>query len=295
MKYIDLHVHSKYSDGKLDIKEILDKAVENNVGVLSLTEHYNISSYRLAKSIINSNERYSKIELIPGIEIGASMLDAGFSKNHICHILAYFVSNKIYPLLAEYEEDRKKTNERIINLLKDQGIDITYGAVKRFAKGKSFGRYDIARYMSKQGLAYTPEDAYAKYLDYGQMAHIERRKMTPPELITKIIRCGGVPVIAHPKSLKLNYTNFTEFIKPLIDIGLAGLEIYYPRMKKEELETYEEICTEYNLIGTAGSDYHKNRDEVEIGLGINNNLCVSDYSIIKRLKEKKHEIDYGKK
>ncbi len=295
MKYIDLHVHSKYSDGKLEVKEILDKAVENNVGVLSLTEHYNISSYRLAKSIINSDEKYKGIELIPGIEIGTSLKDVGLSKNHICHILAYFVSNKIYSILAEYEEDRKKTNERIINALKKQGIDITYGKVKRFAKGKSFGRYDIAKYMAKNGLAYTPEDAYAKYLDYGQMAYIERRKMSPSEHITKIVKCGGVPVIAHPKSLKLNYTDFIKFIKPLIKVGLAGIEIHNPRMKKEELEIYNEICEKYNLIGTAGSDYHKNRDGVEIGLGIDRNLCVSDYSIITRLKEKKHEIDYGKK
>ena len=295
MKYIDLHVHSKYSDGKLEVKQILDKAVENNVGVLSLTEHYNISSYRLARSIIKSDEKYEEIELIPGIEIGTNLSDVGLSKNHICHILAYFVSNKIYPILAEYEEDRKKTNERIINALKKQGLDITYGSVKRFVKGKSFGRYDIAKYMAKNGLAYTPEDAYAKYLDYGQMAYIERRKMSPSELITKIVKCGGVPVIAHPKSLKLNYFGFIDFIKPLIDVGLAGIEIYYPRMKKEEFEVYNEICDKYNLIGTAGSDYHKNRDGVEIGLGIDGNLCVSDYSIITRLKEKKHEIDYGKK
>ena len=95
MKYIDLHVHSKYSDGKLDVKEILDIAVENNDGVLSLTEPHNISSYRLAKSIINSDEKYKDIELIPGIEIGTNLSDIGLSKSHICDILAYFVSNKI--------------------------------------------------------------------------------------------------------------------------------------------------------------------------------------------------------
>lgn len=292
MGYIDLHVHSRYSDGKLEVKEALDMAVLNNVSVLAFTEHYNISSLRVARRIVKTDSKYSNIEIIPGIEIGTNLSSIGLSKHHICHILAYFVSNKIYPILNEYEEDRMGTNTRIINALNKQGISISITKIRQFSNEKSFGRYTIARYLAYKGYAYTPEDAYAKYLDYGQMAHIERRKMSPEELITKIIACGGVPVIAHPRSLKLNYDGLIEFIEPLMKCGLAGIEIYYPRMKKEELEMYKEVCDKYGLIGTVGSDFHRiGGDAIRIGLGIENNLCIEDYSIITKLKQVKHDID----
>lgn len=291
MGYIDLHVHSKYSDGKMDIEGLLEKANENNVTTISFTEHYNLSSLRVAKRMAHENLKFNQIEIIPGIEIGANMQDMGYSKNHVCHILAYFVSTKIYEILSKYEEDRKKTNERIIERLTKEGINITYGKVMKVAKAKSFGRYDIAKYLSKNGYAYTPEDAFAKFLDYGQMAHIERKKMSPIQLVEEIVKCGGVPIIAHPRSLKLNYENFESFVSKLVDVGLSGIEVYNPRNKPEEREFYLSMCENFNLIPTVGSDFHKIGGDVEIGLGINNNLCIDDYSIITKLKDKKHEID----
>lgn len=291
MGYIDLHVHSKYSDGKMDIEELLEKARKNNVTVISFTEHYNLSSLRVAKRLVHENLKFNQVEIIPGIEIGANMQDMGYSKNHVCHILAYFVSTKIYEILSKYEEDRKKTNEKIIQRLQKEKIDITYGKVIKMAKNKSFGRYDIAKYLTKNRYAYTPEDAFAKFLDYGQMAHIERKKMSPEKLIEEIIKCGGVPVIAHPRSLKLNHDNFDSFVSKLVEVGLSGIEVYNPRNRLEEREFYLSMCEKFNLIPTVGSDFHKIGGEVEIGLGINNNLCIDDYSIILKLKEKKHEID----
>ena len=57
--------------------------------------------------------------------------------------------------------------------------------------------------------------------------------------------------------------------------------------KREELL---ELCEIYHLIPTVGSDFHNFNSDIKIGLGINENLKISDYSIITRLKEKKHEI-----
>lgn len=295
MGYIDLHVHSKYSDGKHDVEEILEMAHLNNVSVISLTEHYNLSSLRVAHRLVNSNKKYNNIEIVPGMEIGSSLSCYGISKTHICHFLAYYVSTKIYSVLNEYEEERRGINEKIITILKNNGMNISYRKMQIFTKKKSFGRYDIARYIVKLGYAYTPEDAYAKYLDYGRIAHVERNKMPPEELIENIIKCGGVPVIAHPRSLKFNYKNLRAFLEPLVECGLSGLEIYYPRMKKDEFDMYKELCDEFNLIGTAGSDFHERDKDVSIGLGIDNNLCIDDYSIITRLKERKHYIDFNLK
>lgn len=289
-QYIDLHIHSNFSDGKESVENIVKSAIENNVRTISLTEHYNLSSLELARNIAKDS-----LEIIPGIEIGSSLLEYGLSKKHVCHFTAYFVNRKIYKILDEYEITRKKNVTNIISKLNRMGINITSGQVAREVKKESIGRYDIAYTLFKKGYAVSPVHAYSKYLDVGKKAYVEREKMGPKKLIDTIIKCGGVPVLAHPKSLKLNNNDLDIFISMFKEAGLCGIEIYNPHNSNEKREELLELCDKYNLIPTVGSDFHNFNSDIKIGLGINENLKISDYSIITRLKEKKHENEekYG--
>lgn len=284
-QYIDLHIHSNFSDGKESAENIVKSAIENNVRTISLTEHYNLSSLELARNIAKDS-----LEIIPGIEIGSSLLEYGLSKKHVCHFTAYFVNRKIYKILDEYEITRKKNVTNIISKLNRMGINITSGQVVREVKKESIGRYDIAYTLFKKGYAVSPVHAYSKYLDVGKKAYVEREKMGPKKLIDTIIKCGGVPVLAHPKSLKLNNNDLDIFISMFKEAGLCGIEVYNPHNSNEKREELLELCDKYNLIPTVGSDFHNFNSDIKIGLGINENLKISDYSIITRLKEKKHEI-----
>lgn len=286
MGYIDLHIHSNYSDGKESVESIVNKAILNNTSVISFTEHYNISSLKVARHYASG-----KIEIIPGIEIGASLEKYGVSKRHVCHFTAYFVNRKIYEILDKYEIYRKKTFDKIIQKLNTNGIYITSGQVYRCVKKESLGRYDIAYTLYKKGYAVSPANAYAKYLDKGMMAYVERKKMDPVELIETIRKCGGVPVLAHPNSLKFNISDTEDFIKMLSAKGLCGIEVYNPRNTDQKREQYLDLCKKYHLITTVGSDFHSVKDGVEIGLGINGNLKISDYTIINKIKMMKHDID----
>jgi predicted metal-dependent phosphoesterase TrpH len=285
-RYIDLHIHSNFSDGKESVESIINTAIKNNTRVISLTEHYNISSYKKARDIAKG-----RIEIIPGIEIGSSLSSYGVSKKHVCHFTAYFVNRKIYPILDNYEVNRKKNIHKIIRKLNEEGISITSGQVYRETKHESIGRYDIAYTLFKKGYAVSPAHAYSKYLDHGSIAYVEREEMSPTDLIKTIIECGGVPVLVHPKSLKFNYDDMDVFIGMLKQNGICGIEVYNPHNSEEKREELLELCKKYDLIPTVGSDFHSFKDNIEIGLGIDNNLKISDYSIITRLKEKKHEID----
>lgn len=42
---IDLHLHTKYSDGTDDIVEFLQKAEENNLDIISITDHNTVKAY----------------------------------------------------------------------------------------------------------------------------------------------------------------------------------------------------------------------------------------------------------
>lgn len=283
-KFIDLHVHSNYSDGFDTIENVIKKAKENNVGVICLAEHYNVSSYKIATEIAGED-----IEVIPGIEIGADMSAYSKDKKHVCHILGYYISKDICKLLDLYEMDRYECVKKTIKLLGNQGIKITLTDVIDNAKDKkSIGRFDIARTLKKLGYVKSTSEAYGKYLDHGGKSYVKRNKLTPTELVRKICEYGGVPVLAHPKSLRFTKEEEEKFIKELVEAGLCGIEVYNPNNGEKRRQDFLEYCNKYNLIPTVGSDYHggKRKPVIQIGKGIGENLCISDYSIIERIKEK---------
>lgn len=56
---IDLHMHTKYSDGTDDIIEFLQKAEDNNLELISITDHNTVKAYfELEK--ININDYFSR-------------------------------------------------------------------------------------------------------------------------------------------------------------------------------------------------------------------------------------------
>ena len=286
-RYIDLHVHSNYSDGKRSLDYILNKCLENNVGTIALAEHYNISSYNSFKQMVAN-----RFEVIPAIELSASLKSFGLSKRHVCHIAAYFPSNKIYSVLDHYELSRQKCVKRTLELLKKEGINISYSKVVKYARDKkSIGRFDIAIALCRLGYAKTYQSAYSNFFDINSPVYIDREKMEVETLIHNLLSCHGVPVLVHPKSLRLNDSDFTEFISKLKSFGLCGIEVYNPHNDNEHIEFYTQICDEYGFLKTVGSDYHGRKNEiVEIALGINENLKIDDYTIVKNLKQKKKEL-----
>ena len=288
-QYIDLHVHSNYSDGKRTLEYIAEKAFHNNVGVISFAEHYNMSSFRSFRKLVGK-----QIEVIPAIEMSASLSSFGLSKKHVCHIVAYFPSSKIYSILDHYEISREKCVKRTLDLLKKEGINLPYRNVVKYARDKSsIGRFDIAIALSKLGYASTPSKAYSSFFDFNSPIYIDREKMQVGELIQNILLCKGLPVIVHPKSLRLNESDFREFISKLKPLGLVGIEVYNPHNTPDQVAFFSKICDEFDLLKTVGSDYHgRSKENIEIGLGIDKNLMIDDYSIVQALKQKEKKLFY---
>lgn len=285
--YIDLHVHSNYSDGKRSLEYIKNKVFENNIRTIALAEHYNLSSYHEFRKLVGRD-----VEVIPATELSASLLNYGLSKKHICHIVAYYPTDKIYSILDFYELSRDKCVKRTIEMLKKQGVDISFKEVINSARNKeSIGRFDIAIALSKKGLAPNPQSAYGIFFDENSPVYVDREKLPPGELIKNIINCKGVPVLVHPKSLRLNNSDFISFISELKSFGLCGIEVFNPHNTIESIDFYKEVCDDFELIKTAGTDYHgRSNENIEIGCGIDNNLCIKDYSIIRNLKRRKKEL-----
>ena len=71
---------------------------------------------------------------------------------------------------------------------------------------------------------------------------------------------GGAAVLAHPPS---NLT--VEQWRRIIESGIDGLETDYPAASKRHRTFLRERVSEYDLVSTAGSDYHGERPADELG------------------------------
>ena len=66
-----------------------------------------------------------------------------------------------------------------------------------------------------------------------------------------------------------------ESIAALVDMGLDGMEKYYPSYTDDDRAFAAATIEKFDLMPTGGSDYHgANRADTEIGTGENNNLAV---------------------
>jgi len=96
----DLHVHSKYSDGRNSVKEILKAALEKRLNIIAITDHNTVQGSLEAIEVVH-NEQLPLI-VVPGIEISAKE----------GHILVYGIKEDLEPGLSikEVAEKVKKQN-----------------------------------------------------------------------------------------------------------------------------------------------------------------------------------------
>ncbi len=257
---IDLHTHSRSSDGEYLPAELVRLAAAEGITVMALTDHDTISGLSEA---MEEARKIGGIEVIPGIEI--SVQDV-----HQTHILGYGVDADSAELKQFYEDNRThrlRRRERLLQLLHEEGIDITLEDILRINNGKSAGRPHFAKALTELGYTSSVQEAFDRYLETPKFHIIERPKPTAAEGIAMIRRAGGIAVLAHPYSMKLEGKALCEKIEELISYGLCGIECYYSTHTPQQMEAYCKIARRYGLICTCGSDYHGPTMKPDIMLG----------------------------
>ena len=86
--------------------------------------------------------------------------------------------------------------------------------------------------------------------------------MTPEEAVKLILRAKGIPVLAHPFTVK----DPNVMVKSLKKVGLTGIEAYYKDNTPAVTQNTLKLAKRYGLIATGGTDYHGISDS-EIMMG----------------------------
>lgn len=275
---IDLHTHSRYSDGSNTPDEIIELAHAAGLSAIALTDHDRLDGIESARA----RSEKLKIDFVPGVEISCI-----FEKGTL-HLLAYFLEPTQGPLqdrLGEMQAARTKRNEEMAVKLKEAQLPITWDELMEEAGGPNLGRPHFAAVMVRKGIVSTIQEAFDKYLAKGKPFYVPKVQITTPEAIKLALDSGALPVIAHPSTLGLNYGDLQKYLAEMARYGLVGVESYYSRYSPQERADLISLAKSLDLVPTGGSDYH---GTYKVGLNIGTgegDLKVPD-SVLSQLRNR---------
>jgi predicted metal-dependent phosphoesterase TrpH len=254
---VDLHIHSTASDGKYTPAQIVSQAVTLGLEYIALTDHDSVDGIVPA---LEEARKYPQLIFIPGVEISTDV-----SEGEI-HVLGYFIdylSRDLCDSLEEFRTSRQGRARAMVARLAELGLNIDWSRVQEIAGDGAIGRPHIAEAMLEKGYIQSFKEAFDKYIGHGGPAYVERFKMSPQEAVALVIRSGGLPVLAHPFTVK----NSEAWVPVLKDVGLMGIEAYYKDNTPENTEVMLAIAEKYDLLVTGGTDFHGIEDDREVKMG----------------------------
>jgi 3',5'-nucleoside bisphosphate phosphatase len=266
----DLHIHSKSSDGKLSVAEIIKEANSRNIDFLSITDHDSID----CQSQAIASAKKECVRYVTGVELNVTFLHPKFREGKAVSLdflgYQFDAGNKTLEskleTMAQFREERaaKILDNLNAEFQKKHIVALTKEDLMKIEESADgvLGRPHIADYLVKKGIVKTRQEAFDKYLvkcDVPKFPlHIEEA--------SKLIRgAGGKLVLAHPNdpngtslaSLTKSLVEQTEIVKekmlPLID----GVECWHSRNTSETTNHYVAFAKEQGLIMTGGSDCHQ--------------------------------------
>ena len=288
---VDLHIHSnKSSDGSFSPSQIVAFAYENRMQAISITDHDTLAAYPEALQCEHAND----VEVIPSVELTTRLDDREF------HILLPFIeweSEDMQNLIRQVAGRRIQEAKHRVEKLRSLGMDITWEDVLHEAgffpplgvtiamaflkKAKDKGNPVHLKYYETKRSGFNPYRFYKDHFEEGKPAFVPRRNLNVVDVLKKAKQAGSVPILAHPGAAFMHVDRNDVIL--LKNAGLEGMEVFTSYHDENQTEFYGNIAAEFDLVKTAGSDFHGSiKPHIPFGY-----LQAGDYKLVEELKKRR--------
>ena len=261
---IDLHTHSNVSDGTLTPVQVIEAASDAELDVVALTDHDGIGGWPSAAPAA----RAAGIVFVPGVELSCRWY--GVEPAIPLHLLAYYVAADHAGLIAEMSrvrEARERRAESIVELMRADGVDVTWDEVLAYSGGGTVGRPHLAQALIRRGLAATVSDAFVPSM-LGERWRLPKQDTDVFTALDLVRDAGGVPVFAHPRATKRGRVVPDELITEMAGRGLFGLEADHEDHSPAQREEVRALAKSLGLVVTGSSDFHGANKAVVLGTNL---------------------------
>jgi predicted metal-dependent phosphoesterase TrpH len=250
---IDLHTHSHHSDGTLAPAELVARAVQRGVVLLSLTDHDTTAGLAEARAAAEQ----SSLRFVDGVEI-----TAGWRGQEI-HIVGLGIDAGNAVLQAHLAHLVQLRRARIVAIgtrlarhprLRDTGQQLASAVLAQPAVPT---RAHVARALVAAGAAKSTQDAFDRWLGRGASGYVPLEWPAVATAVDAIRAAGGHAVLAHPQRYKLSSGALGNLCAEFRDQGGAALEVSLPSLSPNDYDRLSRLARAHGLAGSAGSDFHE--------------------------------------
>ena len=248
---VDLHLHTKASDGALRPEELVKAADLIGIRVMAVTDHDSVDGIAEAQAAASG----LAIEVIPGIEISTNL------DGDELHILGYLLDADdpfLRKALRRLQEDRLAQAKAMVEQLGALRCPLEWDRVMAIADGGSVGRPHIAMALLERGYVASVNEAFSRFLKRGGPGYVEGPKLLPQEAVSLIREAHGVPSLAHPIIVGASdyHLDLPRLLPMMVEAGLEGIEVYYKGYTPKITVSLLAVAGQYRLVPTGGSDFH---------------------------------------
>lgn len=246
---IDLHTHSRASDGTDSPAGVVTAAAAAGLDVVGLTDHDTTAGWAEAAAAATS----AGVALVRGTEVSAR------ARGISVHLLS-FLQDPAHPaLLAELTRTRSARLDRARAMVDLLGPD--YGltwddVIAQTVPGTTVGRPHIADALVARGVVVDRTAAFATMLLPRSKYYVPHYAPDVLDAVVAVRASGGVPVFAHPGADGRGRIVTDEVIEAMADAGLAGLEVHHRDHSPLQVARLTALAARLGLLITGSSDYH---------------------------------------
>lgn len=245
----DLHSHTTFSDGSLEIEQLPPLASAAGLTHLAVSDHDSVQAVAFAQQ----HPQCSGVRLIPATEL--TCFDT--ARGRRVHMLCYFphITRALQEFCALMAQRRNTCNRQSMQLLQEMYPQFSPQAALGYVQ-RSGVLYKTQLMRVLLDFGYTNAiygDLYKELFGFGTGKVLREPQYEPVETVLNIIHeARGIAVLAHP-----SVYNSMELAAELTQSGqIDGVEIEHPRNTPQDKQSLYALAEQYGLIVTGGTDFH---------------------------------------
>lgn len=259
---VDLHLHTRNSDGDDTLSDVIRMAAEEGLKVIAVTDHNKFS--------LEQCRNEGELNVIPGCEFSTAYLAPAREETVEVHVVGLFPEG-VNPedfngIFQNIQSGKKSYVDAILQQLESIGLHISLAEVEAVRRpGRHMGRHDIAEVLIRRGYAKDMDDAFDRYIGDFSPYYVPSTRFigyaSMEQVVQQIINSGGIPVLAHPWGYGIGEQEIRQLISDFKSVSgeLGGLEVYYELYldDPEKMNFLRCMALEYDLLPSAASDRHR--------------------------------------